>query len=174
MFKELNTLKIFFESPTKDFNVREVARILKTTPVTASTRLSAFSKEGFLKQRKERNFIFYKANIENEIYTDAKVFYNIKKIKESGLIEELNKFYLKPTIVLFGSCSNGLDVEDSDIDLLIISEKKSNFSQIKKYKKKLNRDIQLFVFRKIKDLKNEHLVNNILNGIVLQGDLKWI
>jgi len=173
MFKELNTLKIFFESPTRDFNVREVARILKTTPGTASTRLSSFSKEGFLKQRKERNFIFYKANLENEIYTDAKIFYNIKKIKGSGLIEELNKFYLKPTIVLFGSCSNGLDVENSDIDLLIISEKKSNLNQIKKYEKKLNRNIQLFVFRKVKDLKNEHLVNNVLNGIILQGELKW-
>ena len=26
----------------------------------------------------------------------------------------------------------------------------------------------------IKDLKNEHLINNVLNGIVIQGELKWI
>ena len=174
MFKELNTLKIFLESPTRDFNVREVARILKITPATASTQLSSFAKKGMLKQRKERNFIFYKANLESEIYLDLKIFYNIRKIKESGLIKELNKFYIKPLIVLFGSASHGLDVENSDIDLLIISEKKSDFKQIKKYKKKLNREIQLFVFKKIKDLKNKHLINNVLNGIILQGDLKWI
>ena len=174
MFKELNALKIFLESPTRDFNVREVARILKITPATASTQLNSFAKKGFLKQRKERNFIFYKANLESEIYLDLKIFYNIRKIRESGLIEELNKFYIKPLIVLFGSASHGLDVEGSDIDLLIISEKKSDFNQIKKYKKKLNRELQLFVVKKIKDLKNEHLINNVLNGIVLQGDLKWI
>lgn len=174
MFKELNNLKIFFESPTKEFNVREVARILKITPATASTHLNLFAKKEFLKQRKERNFIFYKANLESKSYIDSKIFYNIMKIRESRLIEELNKFYIKPTIVLFGSYSQGLDVEDSDIDLLIISEKKSDFNQINKYKKKLNRDIQLFVVRKIKDLKNEHLINNILNGITLQGELKWI
>lgn len=174
MFKELNSLKIFFESPTKEFNVREVARILKITPATASTQLNSFAKKGFLKQRKERNFIFYKANLESDVYIDSKIFYNIREIRESGLIEELNEFYIKPTIVLFGSYSHGLDVEDSDIDLLIISEKKSSFNQINKYKKKLNRDIQLFVVKKIKDLKNEHLINNILNGINLQGELKWI
>ena len=174
MFKELNILKIFLESPTRDFNVREVARILKITPATASTKLNSFAKKGLLKQRKERNFIFYKANLESEIYLDLKIFYNIRKIRESGLIEELNKFYIKPLIVLFGSASHGLDVEDSDIDLLVISEKKSDFNQINKYKKKLNRELQLFVVKKIKDLKNDHLINNILNGIVLQGDLKWI
>ena len=147
---------------------------MKITPATASTQLNSFAKKGFLEQRKERNFIFYKANLESEIYLDLKIFYNIRKIRESGLIEELNKFYVKPLIVLFGSASQGLDIENSDIDLLVISEKKSDFNQINKYKKKLNRELQLFVVKKIKNLKNEHLINNVLNGIVLQGDLKWI
>ena len=174
MFKELNNLKIFFEFPIREFNVREVARILKITPATASTQLKSFAKKGFLKQRKERNFIFYKANLENRVYIDSKIFYNIIKIRKSGLIEDLNKFYIKPTIILFGSYAQGLDIENSDIDLLIISEKKSSFNQVNKYKKKLNRDIQLFVVKKIQNLKNEHLINNVLNGITLQGELKWI
>ncbi len=174
MFKELNILKIFFESPTRDFNVREIARILKITPATASTKLKLFAKRNILKERKERNFILYEANLESELYLDLKIFYNIRKIKESGLIEELNKFYLKPLIVIFGSASQGFDMENSDIDLLIVSEKITKFNAIKKYRKKLNRNLQLFVVRKIKDLKNEHLINNILNGIVLQGEMKWI
>jgi len=174
MFKELNIIKLFFESPNRDFNVREVGRLLKISPATASSKLKKFAKQKLLKERKERNFIIYRANIEGDEYRDLKVYYNIKKIKDSGLIEELNKFYLKPTIVLFGSASFGLDIEDSDIDIVIISEKKKKLPKIDKYEKIINRRLQLFILSNIKELKNEHLINNVLNGIVLQGELKWI
>jgi predicted nucleotidyltransferase len=174
MFKELNILKVFFESTNKDFNVREIARILKIAPATASSQLKKLAKEGFLKEKRERNLIIYKANLDNDRYTDLKVYYNIRKIKESGLIEELNKFYLKPTIVLFGSASFGLDTEDSDVDIMVLSEKDKEFTKSDKYGKSINRRLQLFILKNIKDLKNEHLINNVLNGIVLQGELKWI
>ncbi len=174
MFKELNMLKVFFESPNKDFNVREIARILKIAPATASSKLKNFANKGLLKERSERNLLIYKANLEKEEYRDFKVYYNIRKIKESGLIEELNKFYIKPSIILFGSASFGLDTEDSDIDLVVISEKDKEFTKLDKYEKSFNRRLQLFVIKDIKDLKNKHLINNVLNGIVIQGELKWI
>ena len=85
----------------------------------------------------------------------------------------MNDYYLKPTIVLFGSCAYGLDTEISDIDLLIISEKTS-IVELKKYERKLKSKVQLFVVKKIKDLQNEHLMNNIMNGIIIQGRVKWI
>ena len=174
MFKELNILKLFLESPNKEFNVRELARILKIAPATASSKLKSFVKLGILKEREERNLLLFKANIEAEEYKDLKLYYNIRKIKESGLIEELNKIYLKPAIILFGSAFYGLDTEESDIDLVIITEKKEEFFEIKKFEKKLNRKLQLFVIKDIKELKNNYLINNALNGLVLQGDLKWI
>lgn len=129
---------------------------------------------GLLKERKENILKLYKANVENDLYRDLKVFYNLRKIKDSGLIEELNRFYLKPTIVLFGSCAHGMDTENSDLDLLVISEKTKEFPNIKNFEKKIKRRVQLFVVKNIKDLKNEHLVNNILNGITVQGKIKWI
>ena len=116
----------------------------------------------------------YKSNIESEDYIDLKKYYNIKKLRDSGFIEELNNFYLKPTIILFGSMSNGLDVGSSDIDLVIVSEKKQEFSKIKEFEKKLKREIQMFVVKELKELKNKHLINNVLNGVILQGELIWI
>jgi predicted nucleotidyltransferase len=174
MFKELSLLKLFFESPTREFNVREIARLLKIAPATASKKLESLAKKGILKKRDERMLKLYKANLDNDFYHDLKIFHNMRKIKESGLLEELNKFYLKPAIVLFGSASQGLDIEESDIDLLVISEKTSKFSKIKEFEKKLNRKIQLFVVKNIRNLKNKHLINNIVNGILLQGQIKWI
>ncbi|MCD6404153.1 hypothetical protein DRN62_02740 [Nanoarchaeota archaeon] len=174
MFKELNTLRIFFEEPTREFNVREVARILRISPATASKQLKVFAKEGILKERKERTLKLFRANLESEFYRDLKLFYNLRKVKSSGLLPALNKFYLKPTVVLFGSAAHGLDTEDSDFDLLVISEKRETFPELSKFEKRLNRKLQLFVVRNVKDLRNEYLMNSVLNGIVLQGEVKWI
>lgn len=173
MFKELNILRIFFENPTKEFNVREIARILKIAPATSSKELKGLAKEGLLKERKERLLNLYKADLEQDNYKDLKVYYNLRKIKESGLIESLNKFYLKPTILLFGSAARGEDTETSDFDLLVISEKTKEFPETEKFEKKINRKLQFFVARDIKEIKNKHLINNILNGIQLQGGVKW-
>ena len=140
MFNEFNTLKLFFEEPNREFNVREVARILKISPPTVSTRLKGFAKEGVLKFRKERMLDLYKANLDDENYIDLKVFYLVYRLKVSGLIDYLNEAYLKPVIVLFGSGADGLDTEMSDVDLLIVSEK-TKVVDCKKFEKKLKRKI---------------------------------
>lgn len=173
MFININILKIFFEEPSKEFNVREIARILEISPATASKELKELSNRGFLKERKERIFIFYKANLESDEYRDLKAYYNLRKLKESGLVDVLDKFYLKPAIILFGSAARGLDVETSDFDLFVVSEKTESFNA-KNFEKKINRKLQLIVVKRVKDLKNEYLVNNVLNGIVVQGSVKWI
>ncbi len=173
MFKELNTLKLFFEEPTREFNVREVARLLKISPATASKELKNLVKQSLLKERKERIFNLYRANLESDRYKDLKAYYNIRKLKDSNLIESLNNFYLKPAIILFGSGASGLDTETSDFDILVLSEKTKEFPDIRIYEKKLNRKLQIFVVADIKDLKNENLINNILNGINIQGKIKW-
>ena len=173
MFKELNILKVFFEKPTQEFNIREAARLLKIAPATASKELKKLAKKRILTEKKERNLILYKSNIEDEHYQDLKIYYTIRKIKESGLIQKINKQYLKPTIILFGSTTQGLDTETSDIDILILTEKKEDLENKEEYEKKLNRKIQPFIHRTIKDIKNNHLINNILNGITLQGEITW-
>lgn len=174
MFRKLNILKFFFEEPSREFNVREVARLLDISPATASKDLKSLVKQGLLKERKERMLNLYKANIEDELYRDVKIFYNIRKLKESGLISALNKFYLKPAIIMFGSCASGMDTKTSDFDLLIVSEKTKEFPEIKKFEKGLNRKLQIFVVKGIRNLKNGHLINNVLNGIVIQGNIRWI
>ncbi|MEK6873429.1 MAG: ArsR family transcriptional regulator [Nanoarchaeota archaeon] len=173
MFKELNILRLFFEDSNREFNVREVARILKLSPASVSSKLKDFAKKGILLENKERNYILYKANLDNELYRNLKVFYNIKKIRESRLIDKLNEFYLKPTIVLYGSFSKGLDVNESDIDLVVISENNKDFPYLKEFENKLKREIHIFSVKNLKNLRNEHLVDSVINGIVLQGILKW-
>jgi len=172
MFKEINILRQFFEYPSTEFNIREIARILNIAPATASKELSKLAEKGILIERMYKNLKLYKANLEDDYFTDLKIFYNIRKIKDLKLIEELNKFYLKPTIILFGSASQGLDAEDSDFDILIISENQK-IIDLNAFERKLNRRLQLFVVNQLKDINNNHLINSILNGIVIQGELIW-
>jgi len=174
MFNKLNILSIFFESPTKEFNVREIARLVKITPATVSKRLKKLASKGFIKYRKERLLDLYKANLDSDEYLDLKVYYNIRRLRETDLIKAINEQYLKPTIILFGSGIKGLDVEDSDMDLVIISENTEQLKNQKLFEKKLKRSLQLFPIKELKDLRNNHLINNVLNGMVLQGELEWI
>ncbi len=52
--EEFNILKIFFEDPNTEFNTREIARIVKISPATASKKLKTFAKKEIIKERKER------------------------------------------------------------------------------------------------------------------------
>ncbi|MBI4177467.1 MAG: nucleotidyltransferase domain-containing protein [Candidatus Aenigmarchaeota archaeon] len=174
MFTELNILKSFFEEPTREFGVREIARIKGISPATASKELKDLAKSGILKRHKERTATLYRADMENDLYKDLKVFYNVRKIRESGLLETLNSFYLKPAVVLFGSAAFGMDTETSDFDLLVVSEKTKELKDLKIFEAKIKREIQVFVVNEIKDLRNGHLINSVLNGIVIQGRIKWI
>ena len=173
MFKELNILERFMEEPVREFNVRELARIINKAPATVSKKLQQFAKKGILLEKEERRLKLYKANQESELYRDIKLFATLRAIKDSGLIMALNKFYLKPTIILFGSAAKGMDTEVSDIDILIISEKIAKINNIGVYEKKLKRTIQVFTVKDIKGLKNKHLINNVLNGISIQGCIQW-
>jgi len=173
MFKELNILRFFFELPNKDFNVREIARLAKITPATSSRQLKILHNKGLLTYRKERILDFYRVNTASDEYRDLKSYYNIRKLKESGLINALNKHYIKPAIILYGSASKGLDTEQSDFDMVVVSEKTTITPGLKGYERKLNRRIHIFAVRDIKDLKNPHLINNVLNGIIIQGEIKW-
>ena len=173
MFKELNTLRLFFESPTREFNVREAARLAKTAPATMSKNLREFSKNAILKHRKERMLDLYKADLESSSYRDLKIYYNIRKLREAKLIDSLSEFYLKPTIILFGSCSKGIDTETSDMDILIISENEKEFLKKDEFEKKLNRPLQIFTVKNLKELTNKYLISNVLNGIVLEGEFIW-
>ena len=174
MLKNLNILKMFFEEPNREFNVREVARITNLSPPKISKESKNLAKIGILLERKERIFNLYKANLDDDLYKDLKIFYTIRQLKESGLIDSLNKFYLKPTLSLFGSSASGIDIENSDLDLLVVSENIKEFKDVKKFENKLKRNIHIFNVKDIKDLKNKGLINNVLNGIVIQGKIKWI
>ncbi len=174
MFDNLDVLKIYFENLLDEFSVRDIARLADISPSTASKVIKEFVNKGILNLREYKNILLSSANKDHELFKDMKKFYNIQKLKKSGLINELNKFYYNPTIILFGSYSNGEDVNTSDIDIVVFSEIKKNFQKTSLYEKKLGKELQIFCFNSVSSVKNIGLLNNMINGTILQGGVEWI
>src|SRR3989338_490133 len=173
METKLTILKPFFEDPTSKFSIRELSRILRINHTTVRQYLNKMVKEELLFFKKEGVYSFYHLTLSKKTL-NLKLYYNLEKIRNSNLIEDLDKAYDLPVIVLFGSYASARDDASSDMDICLISNVNKEF-QIEKYEKRLNRKISLHKFSK--DLwdkskkSNPNLVNSICNGIVLSGEL---
>ena len=174
MERKLTILKSFFEDPNQKFSIRELSRILKINHTTVRQYLNKFVKEGFLSVKKEGLYSFYRLILSKKT-VNLKLYYNLEKIRKSGLVEDLEKNYDLPVIALFGSYAFAMDDKTSDIDICLISNIEKEFS-IEKYEKLLNRKMSLHKFTKNSWDKakktNPNLINNICNGIVLSGELE--
>lgn len=176
MLKELKTLKPFFENPEKGFQIREVSRLIKINHTTIRQYLNKLAKEKYLIIKKEGTYKNYFSNPSKK-YLNLKLFYNLENIRQSNLIELIEKEFDFPTIILFGSYSKAQNSANSDIDICIISEIKKE-PNLEKYEKLLNKKIQMHLINKktinSMKLKNPYLLNSICNGIVLSGELEII
>jgi len=166
--EHIKFLECFFKEPSRWYHLREYARINRISPSTAITYLNEFCKNGLLKKKKEHNLSLYKGEDESENFRDMKIFWNIQEIKNSGVLNFLEKEFKPAGIILFGSVSKGLDSKESDIDLFIMSSIKREIN-LEKFEKLLKRKIQIFVFNQKELKEKKELSNNILNGIVLKG-----
>lgn len=163
-------LELFFIYPERNFHVREIARTLKLNHATVSKHLKVLKKKNLILIDKNTLYPTYYANIENETYLFYKKQYLISKIYDSEVIEKIKKLVFPSSIILFGSAAKGTSNENSDIDLFVEAEKKN--IALFKYEKLLGHKINLLFEPKIGNLP-KNLANNILNGYVLYGFVRW-
>ena len=161
----------FFENPTKKLRVRHIERIVNVPLPSAIKYVKELKKEEILKESEISGVKFYSADRNSTNFLIEKRLFNVKSIHDSGLIEQIIKQDKNPLIILFGSYSLGEDLEESDIDLYIEGNGKGGL-KLDKFEKILNRKIQIFTFKSIKNIQNKDLANNIINGIVLNGYLE--
>lgn len=165
-----NVFALFAQNPTQSFQIREISRLIGLAPPSVVNHLKYLQKEGLVVRRKVGVYPAYVASRENEQFKFYKQLYNLTALKESGLVEYLEKKLTPDVIMLFGSYAKAEDTENSDIDLYVqASERRFD---LKSYEKKLQRSIQLFFQDKVSSLPNE-LRLNVINGIKLAGFLRW-
>ena len=177
METKIAILTPFFENPAESFHIREVAKRTGISHTAVRKHLAALYGEGYLLIKKEKPYNAYKANASSKKFCNLKLYYNLEKLRESGLIEQLERRYDYPCIVLFGSYAKAYDDEKSDIDICLISEVKKE-TDVKNYQKILHRPVSMHLFdaRQWEEAKkkNPDLINSICNGIVLSGQLEVV
>lgn len=157
----------FFVNPSSRLRVRELERTLKLPLPSVIRYCRELHQENILKIFQIGNSKFYTASKSEHFLLEKRLF-NIKSLYDSGLIDFLKKEYNNPGIILFGSYSRGEDIETSDVDIYIQTSSKK-IVKTEKFDEKLKRNIQIFVFNDINNIKNKHLANNIINGITLNN-----
>ncbi len=168
MLRKINSLNLFFKDNYRRINIREYGRLQNISPPTASKFLASFQKSGLLKKEEHKQYLYYYANKENSLFIELSRIYWKSVLEKIGIIDFLEKELLTPIIILFGSISKAEARPESDIDLAIFTTSDKNI-KLNKFEKKLNKNIQLFIFKTRKDVKNPELLNNILNGYKIKG-----
>ncbi len=114
---EIEILSFLIDRPGSKFYEKEISGKTGVSAGAANQALRLFTGEMLLKKEKKGRLNFYEANMRNPMVRQMKVLLNIMKIY--GLVKQIRRKTEK--IVLFGSCSTGLNTEGSDIDLFIVA-----------------------------------------------------
>ena len=113
---------LFLSDPMQDYHEREVMRRTKVSKGSANKILRLLSGLGFLMRERRGRMMFYRLNRTEATVKQFKVLVTVYALKEltDHVKEECRR------IVLFGSCAQGTDTKDSDIDLLVLTSAKSS------------------------------------------------
>lgn len=167
--------ELIFNDPNKVFHLRMLAEItgFSTTAIDdAIEELKNFDIIKIVHSNLTKNV---KANLNSEAYRFYKLIFNLYRLKRYSIIDNLIEIFQNPeAIVLFGSFAKGEDIEQSDIDILVISknepnENLSDFVNI--IEKELKRKSDLHILPSL-ERSSVEFKNAVANGIVLHGYLK--
>ena len=159
--------ELFFENPSKQFYLRQIAKLTKVPKSTVARILNQLLSDSIIVREKSEPFDKYRANTEDSLYKFHKKQFMLEKIYQSGLIDYIVEDAHPKTVILFGSCAKGEYDEKSDIDIFIeSSETGMNFDKFK-----LKHAINPYFAKNIMEISKE-LRQNIINGSILHGMLK--
>ena len=132
-------LKLFYEDRKSSFHLRDIARKTKLYPNSVTRFLNQLEKEGILTSQKDGNLKKYSIK-KSEMLSNIFASFDIERLNKLPLARKrainyfLDKLQEKPIMaLLFGSTAKETFRKDSDIDLLLIVNKKIEIDNAKDY-----------------------------------------
>lgn len=171
--KEEALLRLILEnSPLKHWHFEELLKKAGMSRAALGKWLKRYRKEGLLQRVKEKSrFPYFTAGPDNPVYKAEKKRYLFDKLYESGLITDILRSKGIKVAIVFGSAARGDWYKDSDIDLFVLG----NAEDIdrKAYELRLGREIEIHAFGSRAELREVKtgLVNGIVNGYLIKGDI---
>lgn len=164
----MTVLELFLDDPMQEYHEREVIRKTRVSKGSANHILRLLAKSDFLIRRRRGRMVFYMLDTKEPAVRQFKVLVNVYGLKK--LLDQIKEHCRR--IVLFGSCAQGVDVKESDIDLLVLtSEKDFVRRKISEFNRSNKRQIAPIVVNsnELVRLKREDkpLYENMDRGIIL-------
>ena len=175
-YKDWKLLKMFLSNPDKSFYTKEISRNMGLGSGTVNNFLKNIYRDNILKKEIVGNVHLYRLNNESEITKQMKILNIIIELEKAKFIEEFAKDDdTIISIILYGSYANGEYDSKSDIDVLLLVNKKKQFTDmIQKLESKVKKtiSIQILTISDLQKLKEKDKIfyESILeNHIVLYG-----
>ncbi len=126
----LRIFQLFSDNPKEFFYTEEVRKKLKIAKASIIKWIHLLEKEDILISKRIGKSINYKLNIDDSLVKQLRVLLVISELRSIRKLRGCDAIYL------FGSSARGEYLEDSDIDLLIISNENINkvISELRKIK----------------------------------------
>ena len=138
----LNVLYFLLSNPMEQFHEREIVRRTGVSVGAVNQILRRFQRGGLVEKDRRGKTNLYRANLRNPVARQFKVLFNVFAL--SDLVDKVK--HISDRIVLFGSCAEGTDVKDSDIDLFILtSDTETVNREVRRCEQKIDRKLSLIV-----------------------------
>ena len=134
----LSILDTLSRDPDMSLYTREVAERSRISVGAASMILRVLEGSHMIDVEEKGGMKFYRINLLNPVAREFKVLFNVQRI--SRLVEPLKNY--SDRIILFGSCADGTDGPESDVDLLVLtSEPQAAKDLFRLFQKKIDRHL---------------------------------
>jgi predicted nucleotidyltransferase len=143
----VNILEEFLLNTDTEYHIRELARIVKTSPIYVQKELKNLESLGLLGSRKKGNMVLYKLQVKSPIVGDLKrIFLKTQSIGHeifAGLDAKKIKFAL-----IYGSFAKDTATSASDVDVLIIGAINEDdiLRSISKTERRIGREINFILW----------------------------
>lgn len=140
----IRLLSILLFKPGTEAHQAELVSASGLSRMTVAKLLKTFEKHGILKASKKGDLKLYSIVDGDPIIKRLKIFINVTEIRTR--IKSLAGKDLE--VYLFGSAARGEDTQESDIDLLIITNQKKDiiFKALGKLRYALNREVNPIIY----------------------------
>ena len=172
-------LGILFSDPEHKYYLSELARLAGASVGNAQRELERFIKDELLLREKKGNLVFYFLNQRHALYPELRSLV-LKTVGVEGSLRALVQKHKEIEFaMLYGSFAREQEKGESDIDLLIISNKNLEkfYSDLKKLESQFHREINPTDYSakefKQKLLNLDSFLTNLLNQPhrILKGEL---
>ena len=159
----MGVLEVFFEEPTKIHFIREISKRISLAPTSVRKHIQTLLKEGMIIKKKGAPFDGFVAYRSSDSFLFYKRAYNLASLLKLKLF--LQEHMGPREVRIFGSYPRGEDIEESDIDIILLSKhrKKAEYQNIEE---RLSRKLHVQIISSYDELE-EPLRSNVFKGWVL-------